>query len=163
MQANEVIKIVSEIGNPLADQLLIYNSLDNSQYKMKLKNTFTKERIELIFEKENYTDLNCDSDNYWNRKEELLISAEKLRSKIRDREDVKIISVIENIEVELPFIVDLKIPLSILEINKINFDKKKEYIIICNKGISSYVAVQRIKEIYPNMTVLSLKNGIINY
>ena len=42
LQANEVLKLVANIGNPLTDQLLIYNILENSQYKMKLKRSFTK-------------------------------------------------------------------------------------------------------------------------
>ena len=158
MQANEVIKIVTDIGMPLTNQLLIYNSLDNSQYKMKLKNTFVKEKIRSLFEKEYYTDVNCELQD-----EELLISAVELKNKIAKCENLKVISVIENMDAELPFKVDLKIPLSRLEIEKLVIEKDKEYVIICNKGISSYVAVQRIKKAYPNLNVLNLKNGIINY
>ena len=158
IQANEVIKSVANIGMPLTNQLLIYNSLDNSQYKMKLKNTFVKEKIRSLFEKEYYTDVNCELQD-----EELLISAVELKNKIAKRENLKVISVIENMDAELPFKVDLKIPLSRLEIEKLVVEKDKEYVIICNKGISSYVAVQRIKKAYPNLNVLNLKNGIINY
>jgi len=158
MQANEVIKIVADIGMPLTNQLLIYNSLDNSQYKMKLKNTFVKEKIRSLFKKAYYTDVNCELQD-----EELLISAVELKNKIAKCENLKMISVIENMDAELPFKVDLKIPLSRLEIEKLVIEKDKEYVIICNRGISSYVAVQRIKKAYPNLNVLNLKNGIINY
>ena len=163
MQGNEVLKVISKVGSPLTDQLLIYNSLDNTQYKMKLKNTFTKEKIESLFEKEEYYDVFCDPDSYREQDEELLISAVDLKDKIANRESLKIISVIENTDAELPFKVDLKIPLSIFEIEKLNFEKDKEYVIICNKGISSYIAVQKIKSAHPNLKVLNLKNGIIDY
>ena len=158
MQANEVIKVIAKIGMPLTNQLLIYNSLDNSQYNMKLKNTFVKEKIRSLFENENYTDVNCEVQD-----EKLLISAVELRDKISNCENLKVISVIENIDAELPFKVDLKIPLSRLEIEKIEIEKDKEYVVICNKGISSYTVVQRIKKAYPNLNILNLKNGIINY
>ena len=42
MQANEVLKLATGIGKPLVNQLLIYNSLENSQFKMNLKNLLIK-------------------------------------------------------------------------------------------------------------------------
>ena len=161
MQANEVIKVVSNLGFPLVNQLLIYNSLDNTQYKMKLKNTFTKEKIQFIFEQENYIDINCRPNP--KQDEELLITAEELKNKIANHIDLKIISVIENRATKLPFNVDLKIPLSTFEIEKLEIEENREYVIVCNQGISSYIVVQRIKEAFPNLKVLNLKNGIIDY
>ena len=162
MQANEVIKVISKIGNALVNQLLIYNSLDNTQYKMKLKNVFTKEKIQSIFERENYTDIYCDP-GYREQEEELLISAEELKDKIANREKLKIISVIENSEIKLPFKVDLKIPLSTFAIEKLEIEKNSEYVVVCMQGVSSYIVVQRIKKAHPNLKVLNLKNGVIEY
>ena len=48
-QVNEVLKIITGIGKPLANELLIYNSLQNTQLKMKLKPTFFNEKIAKIF------------------------------------------------------------------------------------------------------------------
>ena len=163
LQANEVLKVISRVGNPLVNQLLICNSLDNSQYKMKLKNTFTKEKIQSLFEKEEYTDVFCDPESYREQDEELLISAGDLKDKIANHESLKIISVIENIDTKLPFKADLKIPLSTFEIEKLEIENNREYIIVCNQGISSYIVVKRIKDAYPNLKVLNLKNGIIEY
>ena len=158
MQANEVLKIVANKGTFIMNKLLIYNSLDNIQYNMKLKNTFTKEKIQTIFDNENYTDVNCELQD-----EELLISAAELKDKIVNQENLRLISVIENRDAKLPFKVDLKIPLSSFEIEKLELKKNREYVIICNQGVSSYIVVQRIKKAYPNLKVLNLKNGIIGY
>ena len=163
MQANEVIKIVSNKGMPLTNQLLIYNSLDNTQYKMKLKNTFTKKKIQCLFEKENYADLNCGPDYFQDQDENLLISAQELKTKIANQKNLRIISVIENTETKLPFKVDLKIPLSAFEIEKLKIVDDAEYVLICKQGISSYIAVKMIKNVYPDLKVLNLKNGIIEY
>jgi rhodanese-related sulfurtransferase len=128
---------------------------------MKLKNTFTKAKVQSIFEKEDYMDQNCRTDA--DHDENLLITAEELKNKIADQKNLKIISVIENRDTKLPFKVDLKIPLSTFEIEKLEIDKNLEYVVVCNWGISSYIAVQRIKKVSPNLKVLNLKNGITEY
>jgi len=166
LQANEILKLVCGIGNPLVDQLLIYNSLENSQYKMKLnmKDSSHSERmirISTIFKNESYTDTNCEAQD-----ETLLISAKTLRKKLLHGESslgLTVISVIEDFETKLPFYVDKKIPLSQLKVENIDFNENYEYVVVCNKGISSYTATQKIKEAYPKLNVLSLKNGISNY
>ncbi len=161
MQANEVLKMVTETGTSLVNQLLIYNSLENSQYKMQLKNTFTKERIQKIFDVESYADPNCEVQD-----ELLLISAKMLRQKLSFGEasqKLHIISVIENKNAQHPFQVHQKIPLSKFKVTAQHFNKNNEYVIVCSKGISSYIALQQIKATHPDLNVLSLKNGITNY
>ena len=166
LQANEVIKIVCGIGTPLIDELLIYNSMENSQYKMKLKRAFDKERISKLFEQESYFDANCETQDV-----SLLITSNELKqilnSKIKN--EVQIISVIEDISTSLPFKVDAKIPLSLFDEIVSHVDQSLDlldqptFIFICQKGISSYTATQKIKEKYPNLKMLSLKGGISNY
>ena len=156
-QANEVIKIINEIGKPLINQILIYNTLDNNQFKMKINPKFTKEKINKIYNCENYLTNNCDY-----QKEEFLITKTQL-NKIVDNKNVKIISVIEDVNTKLPFDKVHKIPLSKLKENPISLKKNKQYIIICNKGISSYEATLFLKKSHPNTSILSLKNGIKNF
>ncbi len=161
MQANEVLKLVTNIGNPLINQLLIYNSLENTQYKMKLKQSFTKDIIQQVFKNESYYNANCEI-----QRKEWLISAKELRKKLAFGEasrGLHVISVIEDTEMKLPFAVRKKIPLSKLEVTQLNFINKNEYVIVCQRGISSYTATQKIKKKYPNLKVLSLKGGITNY
>lgn len=166
MQANEVLKLITGTGKPLIDQLLIYNSLDNSQFKMKIKpqdscHSERKRRISEIFENEAYFDPNCEVQD-----EALLISANELKAKLSSRtnvENLAIISVIEDTNTLLPFEVDAKIPLSKLDVENQEFETPKEYVIICNRGISSYTAAQIIKEKKPELNILSLEGGITNY
>ncbi len=172
MQANEVLKLVANIGNPLIDQLLIYNSLENSQFKMKLKSddachSERKRRISDIFKTENYVDVSCLVQD-----EALLISMEKFKIQLSLRAEsrsFRTISVIENIDTPLPFEVDAKIPFSKFDDitchieRSRNIDKHKNFVIVCNKGISSYTTTVKLKEKYPDLTILSLKRGITNY
>ena len=62
-QVNEVLKLITEIGKPLTNELLIYNSLQNTQLKMKLKPTFFKEKITKLFKAQTYFDIACSSQN----------------------------------------------------------------------------------------------------
>jgi len=165
MQANEVIKIITQTGGVLKNQILIFNSADNSQFKMKLDvektgDNFNKQDILNIFKNDNYLDINCDSDSNRNQKEELLISSAKLKKSIKN---LVLISVIEDVETKLPFKVNYKIPFSKLDANTLKLDTNKSYVIICNKGISSYTATIDLMKKHPKLNILSLKSGIENY
>lgn len=166
LQANEVLKLVCGIGNPLINKLLIYNSLENSQYKMKLQQSFDKERISQLFEKETYFDSHCEMQD-----QDLIVTSSVLKELLKKnpKKAFRIISVIEDISTPLPFKVDAKIPISSFDeiVGHIELSRdiinEPKYIIVCQKGVSSYTVTQKIKEQYPELTVLSLKGGISNY
>lgn len=160
MQANEVLKLVTETGKPLINQLLIYNSLENSQFIMKLKNTHKSQAersrsFSSIFKNEDYLAESCEVQD-----KTLLIDAETLKSYDKA---VKIISVIENLETPLPFKVDFRIPLSKFNAKDIKIETGSTYIMVCHKGIASYTATKLLKELHPKVEVYSLKEGVDNY
>ncbi len=159
MQANEVLKIIAGIGKPIINELLIYNSLDNSQFKMKLKPMFDKEKISEFFKRENYTDVSCEVN------EALQISQSDFKELMSQKKhSFKIVSVIENPEQEIPFDVDEKTPLSSFEDWISNtFIESNNYIFVCNKGILSMIATQQIQDEFPQTTVLSLEGGILDF
>ncbi len=161
MQANELIKLATGIGTPLKNTLLIFNSLDNSQFNMTLQKRFDNNSLRGIFEKTTYTDAYCETQDA-----RLLISAEKLKEKITDgkaKNHLQIISVIEDLTTVLPFDVQAKIPLSELVEEDLHFKEQDEVVVICNRGISSYEATKRIQQQFPNLRVKSLEGGITGY
>jgi len=162
MQSSEVLKIISGLGKPLTNQLLIYNSSDNSQFIMKLNvdktnDKSSKHSILKNFKTEDYSDVNCEI-----QEERLLINSNELKEKIGKKKLV-IVSIIEDINDPLPFEVSKKIPLSQFNIDSFLIEMNKEYVIVCKKGISSYTVTKLLIEKYPELQVLSLKNGIDNY
>lgn len=157
MQANEVIKIITETGESLINKILIYNSMENSQFIMKLQPGFSLTELESIYNTNSYFDARCQVQD-----DSLLIDAEEMKKRIPD-DNIRIISVIENEAIPHPFAIDLRIPLSKLEASKLEPFKEKEVIVICQKGISSYTATQQIKKMFPDIMVYSLKNGIDHY
>jgi adenylyltransferase/sulfurtransferase len=156
LQVNEVVKLITKTGKLLTNQLLIYNALENSQFKMKLKKNKSLD-VKAIFENSDYIAETCA-----NQDPALLISASVLKEKIDDSA-IEIVSVFNNSEEFLPFKVHHKIPYNTFDVENFQPDFKKQYVIICSKGITSYEVTLKLKEKYPLLSVVSLSEGIINY
>jgi molybdopterin/thiamine biosynthesis adenylyltransferase/rhodanese-related sulfurtransferase len=154
-QVNEVLKWITGIGKPLTNQLLIYNALQNTQLKMKLTPTFLKDRISKIFKVQTYEDNSCG-----NQKADWQISSIALKERIGNS-NLEIIAVLNTLE--LPFNVQQIIPINEFDANKITIDKRKTYVIVCQRGFSSYRATVKLKNKYPDLEVFSLTGGISNY
>jgi adenylyltransferase/sulfurtransferase len=162
-QVNEVLKLITGIGKPLTNQVLIYNSLQNTQLKMKLQTVDASQserhkRVSEIFQNETYFDANCEF-----QQPNLLISAKDLKNNLLDKTGARpiVISLIENLKV--PFCVDHIIPVRQLNIDGFQIDMCKKYVLVCQKGITSYHATKRLKERFPKATILSLAGGINDY
>ncbi len=154
-QLNEVLKLITGTGQPLLNQLLIYNSLQNTQLKMKLKPIVLKDKIAKIFKLQTYADAICS-----NQKANLQISPEKLKEKLGD-DNLEIIAVLNGLK--LPFEVHKTIHINEFDAKKIDVDFNKTYIMVCQRGFNSYKATEKLKKEYPNLKVLNLTGGISSY
>ncbi|WP_298767266.1 HesA/MoeB/ThiF family protein [uncultured Polaribacter sp.] len=154
-QVNEVLKLITGIGKPLINELLIYNSLQNTQLKMKLKSTVLKEQIAKLFKVQTYVDIACANQN-----PDWQISSEKLKGSLGD-DKLEIIAVLENLK--LPFKVDKTIPIHKFDAEKIEVDFNKTYVMVCQRGLNSYKATSKLKAKYPDLKVLNLTGGISSY
>ena len=155
LQTNEAIKILAGIGSPLANRLLIYNSLHNSQFTMSLTQKVTRDEIMNIFHEEAYYEPRCATQD-----EALLIHPDQLRKRMGE---VEILSVIEDSDLLLPFGTDQWIPYSGFQIEKVKMPEGKDLVIVCRKGITSYEVTRQIKSMYDNRNIYSLSGGIEGY
>lgn len=164
LQVNEVLKLITRIGKTLKNELLIYNSLENTQLKMTLKKSVSKENIQEIFEKETYFDVNCEIRN-----NEWLISADELKEELQNEISSQsqskpiLVSVIEDPTINYPFKIDYKTSLLKLKNDNFKLEENKKYVFICNKGNASYEATKLIREKHLNIDSYSLIGGITNY
>jgi len=156
MQANEVIKLITKTGSLLTNQILIYNTLNNTQFKLKLKKNDTI-NIQELFDSTKYKDDGCAIQD-----QQYLISKEELVPKL-ENDRVELISVINNKYAQLPFKVHQRIPYKIFEVERFIPDYDKEYIIICQRGITSYEIVVKLKKKFPELKISSLSQGIKDY
>lgn len=154
-QVNEVLKLITRVGKPLTNELLIFNSLQNTQLKMKLKSVFDKEKITKIFMAQTYFDLACST-----QKKEWQISSTELKNRLND-ESLEIIAVLPNLK--LPFKVNQTVPINTFDAKKIDVDKNKTYVMVCQRGLNSYRATEKLKAEYPDLEVLNLTGGISSY
>lgn len=154
-QVNEVLKLITKTGKPLANKLNIINALKNTQFSIQLQAKTTIEEIQSIFAKETYTDLACETQN-----PDWQISSQELQQQF-GKSNLEIIAVLPNLE--LPFEVNQTIPIHQLEVENLEIDFDKKYVLVCQKGLTSYKAVTMIKAKYPKLQVFSLVGGISNY
>jgi adenylyltransferase/sulfurtransferase len=158
-QVNEVLKIVTGIGKPLMNELLIYNALQNTQFKMTLSPKVLKDKIASIFKMQTYFDAACGTQN-----PDWTISPEELKDKLSNQKEsanLHLIAVLPNLK--LPFDVNETIPIQEFDANQLKIDSNKTYVMVCQRGINSYKATHQLKKIHPNLNVLNLKGGISNY
>lgn len=158
-QVNEVLKLVTEIGKPLTNELLIYNSLENTQLKMKLKPSVLKDKIAKIFKLQTYVYAACVGQN-----PDWQISSQELKERLSiqsESKNLEIIAVLNNLE--LPFKVNKTIHINSFDAEKIAVDFNKTYVMVCQRGFNSYRATERLKKKYPNLKVLNLTGGISTY
>ncbi|WP_026775963.1 HesA/MoeB/ThiF family protein [Polaribacter sp. Hel_I_88] len=158
-QVNEVLKLVTGVGKPLTNQLRIYNALQNQELKMKLKPTVLKDKIAKIFKVQTYVDAACAGQN-----PDWQISAATLKQQLADiktSKSLEIIAVLNNLK--LPFEVNQTIHINTFDAEKIEIDESKTYVMVCQRGLNSYRATERLKKKYPNLKVLNLTGGISSY
>lgn len=147
MQANEVLKIILEIGDVSSGKLLLYSSLDN-----------IFETIEIQINNNNITNLNLDMDT---------VLVTDFFKEVTDENSV-LIDIRETFEEPKLDLEKIKnIPLSELDNFLLNINKNQKIILICQHGNRSALAVDYLKRKGFNH-VFHLQNGIeslekINY
>lgn len=163
-QANEAIKIILEIGEPLSGKLLTYNALNNSSLILNVNRS--EEQIEKVlgdkanFEQMDY-DFFCGIKNNSNLEE---ITIDELQEWYENSEEFQLIDV--RAEWEQPRVEKENVliaPLDELDeyVNQISKDKK--VVVICQHGIRSVAAIEQLQTEYNFNNLINLQGGIVNW
>ena len=83
-----------------------------------------------------------------------------LKNKIGDL-TLELIAVLPNLQI--PFKVHKTIPIQEFDAHTLEVDKEKTYVMICQRGLNSYKATEKLKEKYPTLQVFNLTVGISSY
>jgi molybdopterin/thiamine biosynthesis adenylyltransferase/rhodanese-related sulfurtransferase len=162
MQANEAIKIISGVGQSLANQLLTYNALYNQVFSFEIsKSSSTMSMMPLTkeeFERKDYV-LECADP----AKAHFTIDMAHFEQ-MKDRDDVIVIDVRET--GEMPEVTEFRhihIPLSRLK-DEMNGIKENTIIAFCQVGQRSLIAARAMADFFGNTKkVYSLGGGIVNW
>jgi molybdopterin/thiamine biosynthesis adenylyltransferase/rhodanese-related sulfurtransferase len=156
MQATEVIKLITGIGKPLVNQLLIYQSLTAETYTVKINPSsnpaLSYPATKALFENTNYAEF-CNA----NPIEVIELEPDDFYD-LAAQQDVAIIDVREYGEVPEP---DIQIPLSLLQQNVPEFEES-QIILFCQSGKRSLKAASLLISSMKNKKrIYSLKGGIL--
>lgn len=161
MQATEVIKLITGIGKPLLNQLLIYNSLEAESYTLQLTPGRNTARS-----------IPQGTEAFLNTNYEWFCgvsprSVEELEPEVFEellaQDDVSVVDVREFGEYPQADFDHVQIPLSTILRETPVFEKSK-ILVFCQSGKRSMQAATLIKEkLEGHQEVYSLKGGILNF
>lgn len=163
-QANEVLKLILEIGTPLSGKLLTYNALDNSHFTLNINRSEEEiakvKSVDYGFETIDY-DFFCGIKQ---QKELTSISLEDLNLWYENSKDFQVIDV--RADWEQPKLTKdnvLCIPLDKLYNGVSGISKTKDVVIICQHGLRSRFAIEMLEKDYNFTNLINLTEGITNW
>src|SRR6185437_2845423 len=158
MQANETIKLLTGIGVPLINQLLIYNSLNNQSYTIEI--TGNKKAYQMPLDEEEFIKMDYD----WlclPGKNIQVIDATEFRKMLLET-DALFIDVREQDEKPVVSFNHEKIPFSQFENGMENINQNR-IVLFCQTGKRSLQAAQMLlKDGAKDKNIYSLKDGILS-
>lgn len=161
MQANEVIKIITGIGEPLSGKLFIFDALSFENRIINFKRVEENCKITGLIDYERF----CNSNHTLikgtlnnNVMKEITVS--ELKEKLDNNEDITIIDVREQFEYDICNLQGVLIPMGELVNNTDKIPKDKPVIVHCRTGGRSAQAVQFLSQKHGFDNLYNLKGGI---
>jgi adenylyltransferase/sulfurtransferase len=160
MQATEVIKLITGVGKPLTNKLLIYQSLDAESYTVSLQPS----QNEAALGPQTWESfLSTNYEWFCNGAPKMIAELEpEAFEAFAELADVKVVDVREFGEYPRAKFEHIQIPLSMLMHDVPVFDETR-ILVFCQSGKRSMQAAALIKEnLKPHQEVYSLKGGILS-
>ncbi len=157
LQANEVIKVLTGIGDPLSGRLFLFDALAFDTRVMKIKRNPETPAIEKLIDYEYFCGLKEP------KKEEKMvkqISVEELKAMRDSGEDFQLIDVRESYERDLANLWGEHIPLGQVEDNVDKIRKDVKVVVHCRSGARSANAIQVLEQ-YDFDNLYNLEGGIL--
>lgn len=163
LQANEVLKVISGVGDPLSGRLFLFDALSFTTRTLKIHkdpenpltgtNPTQKELIDY--------ELFCGLDGKEKKKEVKEVSVRELAEMQARQEDFQLVDVREDYEVGIASIGGELIPLGQVaeRFNQIRSDKK--VVVYCRSGKRSADAIDLLEKKYGFTNLYNLKGGIL--
>ena len=155
LQANEVIKIITGIGEPLAGRLFLFDAAAFTSRTLKIaKNPDTK-----ITELINYQQF-CGAVPEKEKKVKE-ISVTELKKLLDEEIDFQLIDVRKPYEYDIANLGGERIPLSEIVASVARIAKNKKVVIHCRSGVRSANAIRELERLFPFENLYNLKGGIL--
>ncbi len=164
LQANEVLKIILGIGEPLADKLLIFDSLNVEQTVIGIPNRNARNGIKTLIDYEDFCGLNQDKNKYLtaNQNSDMKeVTVQELKKLIDSHADFQLIDVREPHEYEICEIGGELIPMSEIPYNVDKISKDKKVVIHCRSGKRSGDMLLWLEKNHGFENLYNLKGGLL--
>ena len=159
MQANEVIKVLSGLGEPLSGRLFLFDAASFETRVLKVQKDAATPAITELIDYEFF----CGHENDSGKAEQKLkeITVQDLLSWQESKTDFQLIDVREPYEYEIANLQGELIPLNQVEntVDKIASDKK--VVVHCRSGARSAKAITILEKKYGFKNLYNLKGGIL--
>ncbi len=166
LQASEVIKVITGIGEPLVGKLYLFDALSFESRTLKFKKDPATPKVEKLIDYEQFCGIvkpaaEAKKDNTVKE-----ISVKELKALQDQGADFQLIDVREEYEYEIANLANLGaelIPLATVPANAERIAKDKQVIIHCRSGARSGNAVRLLESQFGYDNLYNLKGGILAY
>lgn len=156
MQANEVIKILTKIGEPLVNRFFMYDAASFTMRTLKIQKNPDNTISQLI----DYEDF-CGISNNNHLNDVKTVTVADLKKMMVEKSDFQLIDVREDFEKEMFDIGGELIPSgSILE-NEKRISRTKKVVIYCRSGARSAKAIEQLQTLSGFDNLYNLEGGIL--
>ncbi len=157
IQASEVIKVVSGVGEPLSGRLFLFDAASFTTRVLKI----SKNPNTIITSLINYEQFcGIGQEEAYSLKE---ISVQDFKKMIDDHIDFQLIDVREPYEYEISNLNGTLIPLAQIKAAQHKISKDRKVIVHCRSGKRSADAIRTLEALYPFDNLYNLKGGINTY
>ncbi len=160
LQANEVIKVITGIGDPLNGRLFLFDALTFETRTLKVHKDPDQESIVKLIDYEVFCGIGQQTEDVPSVKE---INVKELERMKDSNEDYQLIDVREPYEYEIAHLNGVLIPLDQVEeqVDQIASDKK--VVVHCRSGVRSAKAIESLEKKFGFTNLYNLKGGILAY
>ncbi len=158
LQANEVLKVLTGIGEPLADKLLIFDALYLDQTIVSIKSLNSRAQITSLIDYEAFCS-NSKTDHKQNTMKE--ITVQELKEMMDSGADFQLIDVREPHEYDICNLEGELIPQAEIPRNVEKISRDKKVVVHCRSGARSGNMVQWLEANHKFENLYNLKGGIL--
>lgn len=165
MQANEVIKIITGVGEPLADRLLLLESTTMRQQVIRIKPQGSRNSIKHLLDYDEFCGISADKSKSLNvnNQERTMkeVTVQELKEMIDSGADFQLIDVREPHEFDICNIQGELIPQADVPHSVDRISKDKKVVIHCRSGARSGNMVQWLEKNHGFTNLYNLQGGIL--
>lgn len=163
IQANEAIKIITGIGEPLSNRLLILDSTTMQQTIIRIASHQTRERIKSLIDYEDFCGISAGKNKSLNDKSLTMkeVTVQELKKLMDSKADFQLIDVREPHEYDICNLNGELIPMSDIPSSVDKIAKDKQVVLHCRSGKRSGDMLLWLEKNHGFNNLYNLKGGIL--